>query len=1588
MSNERILFEGYLRAFIRGKLKLEKLLVEFAAAIARNEANRNVIAALVEASLVSGDLPTAAYRVLRRELRLPQGDSSSLTQLPIGVGATTSKTVALDDDTDMIPLDDPGDAEDTGRDSDFFDIGSDAPASTSTAEDDVTAVAADTSGSRGTASGGRQHNDATQMVSDTSGTGASSWDPSVSTSAPQPQSTWSDPGGWSSAGDEILSVGSVIKDRFKLVAHIGKGGMGEVFKAIDQRKVEAQDRDPYVAVKVLNDEFKKHPKALQALQREARKTQELAHPNIMTVYDFDRQGTNVYMTMEFLDGEPMDVVLKKRKGEPFPEEEALKIIGGMAEALAYAHRRGLVHSDFKPGNVFLRRDGTIKVLDFGIAARVSRPISDGEDDGHDKTLFDVKQFGAFTPAYASCEIMEGNEPDPRDDIYALACVAYQLLGGKHPYNRKRATFARDNGMKPEPIPTLARSQMRALERGLAFSQADRTATVEEFLEGLQRRKSRTVPIAIGAIAASVVLVIALSGPIMNYLDNRREQALLARITSGDSNQIASALGELGQIEDQDLRRRIIGNARDTILAFYAERAEASVDDSRGQFDYPAAERLIAEARQLYPDSAQLERVNDQIASRKSRLLNDLTSRFNDGLQAGRLLPEGQDSIPAVLAIVAQVNPDHPLLNDGRLTSAYAREASAALSEGNLDLAEQLTLAGLARFGNDPALINLEDEIGAQRTRREEAQQIAAIEAQLKAAGLPEDLETLNALRESLVQLQTLRPNHELLIQYRARTEALITPAVSGVLASRAWNDGRSLLAAYEPLLPPSLVDDSLARFNEAETRYGREIDRLMAEFEAALGANHLAPPDDPNASDLLGALVKAGGEDPRVVQARARLAQSYLALARRSRAQGDWDEARRLVETGLRQAGEGPVSSSLNTELAEIARAQEAGSRELAAEEKAAAERERQAQLTNLYATFGQTLDRLDRPEGTPGQVVDVLDQIAALNPTDPMLEDGRRRLAEKISAQATTLAERGELQAALATIRTGLRSVPESDILSRQSASLNEAADRARAAARESQIAALRTEIEAALADPSMEDSWQHTLRDNLQQLARLVPANDAWRAEVLDRVVTLYTGQAETSLQQQRFAEARALLESGQRLTQRPGAFDTSLARLENAETAFQQAAAERAKAAEIEGRKQTLLTQAQANDVRAAVATLDLLKQDLPANDPFLETEAPEAIADAYLKLANGFAQRQEYRDAMRLINAGLGVAPKVSALRDARQRFGTRATLQELRDELARTEQPDGEKIVVLRDALSTLRATDEAAANDSRTLFIKLFQGRIESLNTTNPVAAALWNAAGSELFPNAGFTARTQTEQSTPATSRTPASTAAPANAAPSSSRSTSGNAVGLPSPRPCETRLAGYGKDSRGTCFDLVAEKVRGPLMVVVPGSSPFAITKYEVTLKDYNAYCYLSKECSPVDADGALPVTGITYGEAARYAAWLSERTGLSYRLPSESEWTYAAKADGGDNERGNYNCLLKQGSSILRGGKLLPVNAGAANSWGLVHSVGNAQEWIGDGSTVVGGTYQDPMSNCDISLKKIHDGSADQFTGFRLVRDLSDS
>jgi serine/threonine protein kinase len=321
-----------------------------------------------------------------------------------------------------------------------------------------------------------------------------------------------------SGPDRDLRIGSVVNERFVIEGVLGRGGMGVVYRARDLRKEETGDRDPHVALKVLSDEFRRDPRMVIALQRESRKAQTLAHPNIATVFDFDRDGNIVYLTMEELDGRPLNSLIRENP-RGLAQAEALEIIRGLSSGLAYAHDKNIVHSDFKPGNAFFTHARAVKILDFGIA----RAAPMGRTEASEETRFDPSMLGALTPSYAACEMFEGQDPHPADDVYALAIVAYQLLSGRHPFGSKPAPQARAEKLVPAPIKGLKRRQWRAIAHGLAFERADRSQSATDFLRELEGSNRLKI------IASATVVISLLFAGYAGYTEFRERARALPDI---------------------------------------------------------------------------------------------------------------------------------------------------------------------------------------------------------------------------------------------------------------------------------------------------------------------------------------------------------------------------------------------------------------------------------------------------------------------------------------------------------------------------------------------------------------------------------------------------------------------------------------------------------------------------------------------------------------------------------------------------------------------------------------------------------------------------------------------------------------------------------------------------------------------------------------------------------------------------------------------------------------------------------------------------------------------------------------------------
>jgi len=305
-----------------------------------------------------------------------------------------------------------------------------------------------------------------------------------------------------------VGVGDILQGRFSLVALIGEGGMSRVFKAIDLRRAEAGTGDAHVAVKVLTEPFNEYFGSIVALQREAHKLQSLTHPNIVRVIDCDRDGRTVFMTMEYLPGRSLQRILRTADPGGMAPAAALNLLINVGEALEYAHGQHIVHGDLKPGNIIVTDHGGVKVIDFGMAKFIARSDLAAANDAAPANDAVPK---AITPRYASPELAAGEDPEPADDVYALACIAYETLCGKHPFGRDTDPRIRGAHFRLTRPPGMAAYQYMAIERALAFKRSDRTPSVRRFLAELSGTHRREVlkrwALLSAALAAALVAIV-------------------------------------------------------------------------------------------------------------------------------------------------------------------------------------------------------------------------------------------------------------------------------------------------------------------------------------------------------------------------------------------------------------------------------------------------------------------------------------------------------------------------------------------------------------------------------------------------------------------------------------------------------------------------------------------------------------------------------------------------------------------------------------------------------------------------------------------------------------------------------------------------------------------------------------------------------------------------------------------------------------------------------------------------------------------------------------------------------------------------
>jgi RNA polymerase sigma-70 factor (ECF subfamily) len=333
-----------------------------------------------------------------------------------------------------------------------------------------------------------------------------------------------------SVQDMRLQAGERLS-HYQILAPLGAGGMGEVYRARDSRL----DRD--VAVKVLPESLAGNIEALARFQREAKALAAVSHPNLVALYDIGTDQGISFAVMEFLAGETL---LQRLGRGAVPLGSALEIGAALAEGLATAHAHGVIHRDLKPGNIFLTSSGQVKILDFGLARFTSSPVPNGA------TVDYVTEVGRVmgTAAYMSPEQVRGDIPDGRGDIFSLGSVLYEMATGRRAFAGESAAEVMAAVLRDEPAdmdksgtpfpPELKRLVARCLAKQpeTRFQSANDLAAALRALTGTSTRPAPAVvspPPTRPCVAVLPLQNFSANKPETEYIVDGMTEALIAEL---------------------------------------------------------------------------------------------------------------------------------------------------------------------------------------------------------------------------------------------------------------------------------------------------------------------------------------------------------------------------------------------------------------------------------------------------------------------------------------------------------------------------------------------------------------------------------------------------------------------------------------------------------------------------------------------------------------------------------------------------------------------------------------------------------------------------------------------------------------------------------------------------------------------------------------------------------------------------------------------------------------------------------------------------------------------------------------------------
>ncbi|MBT5231688.1 MAG: serine/threonine protein kinase [Methylococcales bacterium] len=591
-------------------------------------------------------------------------------------------------------------------------------------------------------------------------------EPATPTSVPAPSTKFAEP----AVDDRDLSyVGRTLSQRYQLNVLLGKSAYFLVYEARDlQNNCE-------VVVKIIRPEVKPDSAMMVALDREVKRVQRLKHQSIVTVDALVEENGLYYLIMPKVAGQSLRVLLLEQHRHGMSFKQVTQLLSQVAVILSHAHSRHVIHSDLRPSNIFVGLNGDVFISDFGL----SRTLYQYE--------YEQKRIGLHNNDprlqalyYTSCQVLDGVEPVPSDDVYSLSCVAYEMLFGQHPYGKVNAIESRRLNIDVQKDKLFGKEQWRAMMKGLAFERGERFSDAKLLLKGIGP-KSMLVANLVKVLAGALVLA-GIAAAVMAWpsFQAGKVQVLIDEINSGErslssveaeliffSEEQQSRVNETVELFvrkkfDQGLRKEalvLVGelpasaqnrilqdvDIKNRLVKYYQAEVLKHVDSTSNKVEFAEAEALIRGAKGFYPDSRIFSYMQEKLDREKAEYIARLSELLRRQLTQSDLLLSSstRHDVFDTIADLKTVDDQAAILSNYIITDAYVAAVHRAVIRKDKIA---LVTAGLTLLPLDRRLNDLKQTLGRSVQTPDQQRNLSA-SASSTTTSSPE----MSALRDKVIR---------------------------------------------------------------------------------------------------------------------------------------------------------------------------------------------------------------------------------------------------------------------------------------------------------------------------------------------------------------------------------------------------------------------------------------------------------------------------------------------------------------------------------------------------------------------------------------------------------------------------------------------------------------------------------------------------------------------------------------------------------------------------------------------------------------------------------------------------------------------